>query len=118
MFYRQPGVKFPRLPPGFPIPGLEQIAAEDLRQGEHTGADYIPSMPRFMGETFPFLCKLWLIMHDVAKIYYSDSAVKLEQHALLRFAEYKFRELLVLGDSLPASFSREHRNAHHTVIFQ
>ena len=51
-------------------------------------------------------------------VYYSDTSPRLKESAQLQFAEYKFRELLVLGDSLPASFSRDHRNAHHTVIFQ
>ncbi|CAM1507497.1 Fc.00g071380.m01.CDS01 [Cosmosporella sp. VM-42] len=125
VFYRQPGVKIPRLSPALPIPGSQDTGLKDPRSerlattagNSHHGSFATSTLPKYMGDTFPFLCKFWLILNEVDAVYYSGKTPQLRERVLLQFAEFKFRELLALGDSLPTSFSRGHHNPHHVIIF-
>lgn len=60
------------------------------------------------------------IMHEVCMVYYSNNSPPARDGdtALLRFAEFKFRELLAWSNSLPSNICRGENNAHHILILQ
>ena len=102
-FYRQPGMNIPSSPPSLPIPRLSPTASS---------TDY-------MGQTFHHLCRFWSIVHEVSLEYHGSGQPPWASGATLRFAEFKFRELLAWSNSLPTTLSSEHSNRpHHVKIMQ
>ncbi|KAK5990592.1 Nitrogen assimilation transcription factor nit-4-like protein [Cladobotryum mycophilum] len=104
LFYHQPGVECPRDPPELPLPGEGELHTQNR-----------PSAP-YMGEFLPHLCRFWSIVHEVGKVYYMSSRACEPTQELLRFAEFKFRELLAWSNGLPSSLSRDEHNSHPTLI--
>ncbi|KAM0507994.1 hypothetical protein ACHAP8_000199 [Fusarium lateritium] len=104
LFYQQPGLSYPKYPPTVPIPGHTW----------HHSSEGSPQCTRqtlqetYMGDTFPVLCRFWRIMHGVTLKYYRDQPhprESLSSHITLAFAEYKYRELIAWGETLPPSMS-------------
>ena len=119
LFYRQPGIECPQLPPLLPIPGSEDSVSRSSAAALD-GGSLLPSliMPSYMGQTFPQLCRFWRIMHEVVIVYYGNDALPLGTHVDPVFAEFKFRELLAWASSLPSSFTLNDNSPHHVLILR
>lgn len=115
LFYRQPGLEGPSCPPHLPIPGFEH----DNGAGGPAGPGSPSLQPQFqyMGGVFPYLCKFWSIMYDVS-LNYDDLQTPLNGLGTLRFAEYKFRELLAWSNTLPSHLLRVNQNPHYVQVLQ
>jgi hypothetical protein len=108
LFYQQPGLSYIEHPPVWPIPG----------HGWHETSE---DRPKYMGDTFPVLCRFWRIIHQVTLRYYRDQPYpheSLNDHITLAFAEYKYRELIAWAETLPQSMVRSEQSPHHVLIFQ
>ncbi|RFU80368.1 n-terminal fungal transcription regulatory domain-containing [Trichoderma arundinaceum] len=117
LFYRQPGLQGPRHPPRLPIP---EIASGDVTNtSRQPSPDFhrIDSQAQYMGGVFPYLCRFWGIMYEV-NLAYDDEQSPLRSHGTLRFAEYKFRELLAWSNSLPTHLLRAEKNPHYVQVLQ
>ncbi|TWU74250.1 hypothetical protein ED733_004393 [Metarhizium rileyi] len=84
LFYRQPGLPCPESPPRFPVPETRK---------EESGEDE-KRATKLMDGIFPDICDFWCILHEVALRYSVDGDSSATDDETLRFAEYKFRELL------------------------
>ncbi|KAJ3457933.1 hypothetical protein MRS44_012042 [Fusarium solani] len=79
LFYQQPGLVYPEHPPGLPIPrhGSHRSPGE----GGESARGFVQSWSN-MHETFPALCRFWLIMHEVTLRYYRDQPSPLRHQGL------------------------------------
>ncbi|PNY25245.1 N-terminal fungal transcription regulatory domain-containing protein [Tolypocladium capitatum] len=119
LFYHQPGLHCPRYPPRLPIPDGHPEHETDGSNSPHM--THAPALPAYMGRTFPHLCQFWRIMFEVGLVYYADGKLPSSDSsssATLRFAEYKFRELLAWSNNLPLHLSRNGQSPHHVQILQ
>ncbi|POR36619.1 N-terminal fungal transcription regulatory domain-containing protein [Tolypocladium paradoxum] len=98
----------PTYPPRLPIP--------DSRPEYETTRPDAPAPPAYMGGTFPHLCQFWRIMHEVSSTYYPNGGLSSDGSATLRFAEFKFRELLAWSNNLPLHLSPSDQSPHHVQI--
>ena len=57
------------------------------------------SMPKYMGDTFTRMCKLWLIVNKVALLYFLEGPGTIKERMTLQFAESTYRELLAWADT-------------------
>ncbi|UNI22310.1 hypothetical protein JDV02_008209 [Purpureocillium takamizusanense] len=111
LFYHQPGLKCPSRPPNLPIPGDDH--SDDQTEFETTSSR---PLPPFMGSTFPHLCHFWRIVHEITVVYHTDGNPHFDDRTALRFAEYKFRELLAWSNGLPYTLLRGDDKPHHVQI--
>jgi hypothetical protein len=72
----------------------------------------------YMGGLFPYLCRFWKIMHEVALVYYGTDTPLPNHLSAIRFSEYKFRELLTWSNELPYHLLRSEKNPHYVQIMQ
>ncbi|UPK90465.1 hypothetical protein LCI18_001400 [Fusarium solani-melongenae] len=115
LFYQQPGLVYPEHPPRLPIP--RHGSRRSPGEGVEPSRGFVQSWPN-MHETFPALCRFWLIIHEVTLRYYRDQPSPrkpLNRHIGLAFAEYKYRELLAWAETLPSSLMRSERSPHHVL---
>lgn len=113
VFYHQPGVEYPKIPPVLPIPDVK------APRGVSGGMDHIhSSQARQFRALFPTLCRFWSILHEVAVVYYSNNPKPSASHLTIQFAEYKYKELLAWADNLPPALSRSGYKSHLVVTFQ
>lgn len=118
MFYRQPGLLYPRFPPKLPIP--RDFGQEGFVGSSSSASSYEPAqrvLPIYMGNTFPLVCEFWHIMQEVSLAYFSRQEDP-NANVSLDFAEIKYRELLAWMETLPASAIRNDCSPHHVMIFQ
>ncbi|KAG8415723.1 hypothetical protein J3459_011850 [Metarhizium acridum] len=115
LFHRQPGLKCPKQPPRVPAPGTRRNDTTSLR---HLCASEDDAELAYMGGVFCHLCEFWTIMHEVALMYTKHSGSLLTEQRTLRFAEYKFRELLAWSNRLPTTFSQNERHPHYVQVLQ
>jgi hypothetical protein len=115
IFYHQPGVEYPRVPPTIPVPDSTNVLDFTLE-----GMDPLrPSaQTRQYKRVFPVLCGFWTILNSVATAYYSNSSSPIRAPATLEFAKSKYEELLEWIDKLPSDMSRSGREAHFVIILQ
>ncbi|KAJ6442320.1 N-terminal fungal transcription regulatory domain-containing protein [Purpureocillium lavendulum] len=113
LFYHQPGLNCPKSPPSLPIPGGEHL--DDQQESEFAQAQAVPLLP-FMGKTFAFLCQFWRIVREISLVYHQDGTSPVDGHHSLRFAEFKFRELLAWSNGLPSHLLRGDHKPHHVQI--
>lgn len=87
-----------RDPPSLPIPG---------------GDDGGPALPSYMGRTFTWLSRFWLIVHEL----FGDGS---SSHIRLPWAktEAAYRKLLDWSLELPDSARTENSAEHHVIIMQ
>lgn len=112
VFYHQPGVEYPKIPPVLPLPDMK---APKVVPG---GMDPIrSSQARQFRALFPTLCEFWSIMNEVAVVYYSNDSKPSVSHLTIQFAEYKYKELLAWADNLPPVLSRNGFKSHLVVTF-
>ncbi|KJZ70704.1 hypothetical protein HIM_09888 [Hirsutella minnesotensis 3608] len=92
-------------PPTFPVPGDDRKVT------------LWKTWPEYMGPTFPVLCRLWAIAHEVAVVYVKHDDGSIYDHVPLSFAEAKYRKLLAWMDTIDADILLEDGVAAHTVMF-
>ncbi|KAK7963000.1 uncharacterized protein PG986_003825 [Apiospora aurea] len=117
LFYQQPGVEVPKHPPTVPIPRVDM--SEDSQRSSSAGVtpSHEPSqVQQIMGATFPRVCELWAMMHDVSLLYHHPKDLVQAGKLSLAFAEMKYRELLAWAENLPSQLHRSESNPHHAVI--
>lgn len=103
LFYQQPEILYPGREPRLPVPSAQR---------------QVSTVRWYMGDTFPYLCKLWSILHDVNRPYQRTRRSSWGSRNSVPFAEYKFRELLAWSNSLPQYLSPRPQNAHHVQVMQ
>lgn len=108
LFYRQPGLFCPKSPPTLAIP---EYGVSDTRTANM-------SQPRYMGSTFPHICRFWDIVHEVSVVYQADGRASWGSKSSLAFAEFKFRELLTWSNSLPPRLTAGNNHPHHVQVLQ
>ncbi|KAH7157455.1 N-terminal fungal transcription regulatory domain-containing protein [Dactylonectria estremocensis] len=113
LFYYQSAIDHPLFPPHLSIPEDDD---DVLDKGLSPGVESV-SPPRYVGSTFPTICRFWRIMHGVAIAYRRERPAPLHNPVSLEFAEFKFRELLAWADNLPPHLARSEQNAHDVVVF-
>lgn len=106
LFYRQPGLVPPECPPHLPVPEIQENKDSENKKTEDI--DY-------KGGVFPQLCHFWSILHEVALLYAGNEKPSTDSRSL-RFAEYKFRELLAWSNSLPNDLCRNDQNPHYVQV--
>jgi len=87
-------------PPSLPIPG-------DAPEAAVPG----PPLPSYMGSTFTWSCKLWVIVYDMIRAGFLLSHRTLPSDAV-------YRELLTWSDSLPDAVKVTEGCPHHVIIAQ
>ncbi|KJZ80085.1 hypothetical protein HIM_00799 [Hirsutella minnesotensis 3608] len=92
-------------PPTFPVPGDDRKLA------------LWKTWPKYMGPTFPVLCRLWTIAQEVAVVYVKHDDGSIHDRVPLSFAEAKYRKLLAWMDTIDADMLREDDVAAHVVMF-
>lgn len=102
LFYRQPGMDCPKHPPRVSIPEPSTTTASS----------------KYMGVTFPQICRFWVIVHEVTMIYDENGRADWGSGAALSFAEFKFRELLAWSNTLPSWVARDSHHTSHVEILQ
>lgn len=63
------------------------------------GDAYTWQLPAYMGTTFPKFCKLWLILNEVALVYFAESKGSITERISLDFAEDTYGRLLNWSDA-------------------
>ncbi|KAK8074389.1 hypothetical protein PG997_009052 [Apiospora hydei] len=104
-------------PPTVPIPRVDM--SEDSQGSSSAGvtpSDEPSQVQQIMGATFPRVCELWAMMHDVSLLYHHPKDLVQPGKLSLAFAEMKYRELLAWAENLPPQLHRSESNPHHAVI--
>lgn len=73
---------------------------------------------KYMGVTFPQICRFWVIVHEVTMVYDERGRADWGSGAALSFAEFKFRELLAWSNTLPSRVTRDSHHTYHVDILQ
>ncbi|KAH7175468.1 N-terminal fungal transcription regulatory domain-containing protein [Dactylonectria macrodidyma] len=113
LFYYQSKIDIPLYPPHLSIPEEDD---DVLDIGLSLGVESV-SPTRYVGGTFPAICRFWRIMHGVTIAYHRECPAPLRDPLSLEFAEFKFRELLAWADNLPSQLYRSRQNTHDVVVF-
>lgn len=98
-----------------PIPG-DSIASDSNTPNQQF--EFQP-LPDYMGNTFPALCKLWVIANDFIWHYYDhdDTMAPMKRAGVeLERAHNVYRRLLAWADALPIDMVRGNANKHHTIM--
>ena len=85
------------LPPRFVIPG-------DVKTWH---------LAEYMGDTFTRLCKLWLIVNQVALAYYAEPRGNIVERTSLRFAEQTYGKMLSWAEAEGPLIRHWAGDAHH-----
>ncbi|TDZ33321.1 Nitrogen assimilation transcription factor nit-4 [Colletotrichum spinosum] len=95
-------------PPRLPIPGdVEDLEEIEVVERQHA---------RFMGITFPFLCRLALIAHDMVWMNYAGTRLGPTVHAMAESMETIYRRYLEWADDLPLELARSGESTHHVLL--
>lgn len=70
-----------------------------------------------MGTTFPYLCKLSLIAHDMIWVNYGN-ILRVEGYSMIEHMEVLYGRYLEWADRLPLELVRGGESAHHVLIMQ
>lgn len=111
-YFRGPPIHYPPL---LPIPGEQGRNPGDV--GSSPSSDALP-LPKYMGKTFPTMCRFWVIVQEVAALYFAHDKQTIEQHVPLAFAEAKYQKLLAWAGSMAADMGRGDTSPAHVLIFQ
>ncbi|KAK1975573.1 hypothetical protein LZ30DRAFT_605329 [Colletotrichum cereale] len=95
-------------PPRAPIPG----DADGLVDAKFPGK---PHFPPYMGRTFPLVCKLALIAHEMIWMNYGYSLC-IKGHTMVRPMEVLYRQFLEWADHLPLELVRNNESADHVLL--
>lgn len=113
MFHEEePASKYP---PNADPPGtmyyqdLDKLAAE---------ATTLHKLPCYMGQTFPAMCKFWLLTSEWMTVYYRADSAPVVDRVPLEFAHLAFQKLLIWSDNLDTMLARGDKSSHHSTIFQ
>ncbi|KAF3073981.1 hypothetical protein CFAM422_003482 [Trichoderma lentiforme] len=113
LFYRQPGLQCPKIPPKLPIPWNHQ--PDETGEPENLDNSQVEPDPPYMGGVFPYICQFWSILHELAIMYRHKGPLAGDRRTLY-FAEFKFRELLAWSNRLPPKLARNDRSPHFVQI--
>ncbi|KAK6859323.1 hypothetical protein PG995_002959 [Apiospora arundinis] len=103
-------------PPTVPIPGVDMAENSQRSSANATPSDKPSQVQEIMGVTFPRVCELWSLMHEVSLLYHHPEDLVLPASLSLDYAEMKYRELLAWAENLPFQLHRSDANPHHAVI--
>lgn len=81
----------------------------------------VQSPPAHLGPVFPYLCRLWKIVHNVVIRYYFNDKSRggfQKDRFSPEFVQGILKQLLLWGDSLPTSLARGNRGTHEVTIMQ
>ncbi|KZL63464.1 C6 transcription factor [Colletotrichum tofieldiae] len=95
-------------PPRLPIPG-------DAENFEDAKSPDGPHFSAYMGTTFPYLCKLALIAHDMIWVNYGN-ILRVEGYSMIEHMEVLYRRYLSWADRLPLELVRSGESGHHVLI--
>ncbi|KZL85252.1 c6 transcription factor [Colletotrichum incanum] len=95
-------------PPRTPIPG----DADDFEDAKSPDK---PRFPAYMGTTFPHVCKLALIAHEMIWMNYGNS-LRVGGHSMVEHMEVLYRRYLEWADSLPLELVRSGDSMHHVLL--
>lgn len=70
-----------------------------------------------LGNTFPALCRFWLITHG-ARWVHSPVSQPPDPFFRVPLLEHKYRQLLAWVETLPPYMLRTESSPHHTIVFQ
>ena len=100
-------------PPVLPIPG-------DVSRKTNSSMFLWPphTLPIYMGQTFPTLSKLWVIIQEIESVYTLTDSTPLVDRVSLAFAESKYQKLLAWADTILPQMLRGEHNSSHTLFFQ
>ena len=104
---------FMKRTPKYVIPGDSAVLGYTIWRG----TPVFHQLPAFMGNTFTKLCKLWLIVNEVALAYFAHSEPAYSRRFSIEWAEITFQKLLHWADTLDASVSAPNATTHHEEIF-
>ncbi|CAI0642728.1 unnamed protein product [Colletotrichum noveboracense] len=96
-------------PPRAPIPG---------DNGEEEWMNVLEQLksPTYTGRTFPFLCKLVLIAHDMMWMNYAANPMAKTPYAMVKAMESVYSRFLAWADNLPLELVRSGESGHHVLI--
>ena len=77
------------------------------------GDVYTCPLHAYMGTTFPKFCKLWLILHEVALVYFAESWSSITERASSDLAEKTYERLLGWADANGPLISDWASDTHH-----
>lgn len=104
-----------RYPPNTDPPGK----GVHLTSNNWTGAaTHPPSLPYYMGRTFPATCEFWLLTREWTTVYYVSGRMPIRDRVSLHFARGIFQRLLAWSDKLHTMLVRGDKSSHHSIIFQ
>jgi hypothetical protein len=99
--------------PTVPIPGEfdpQELEDNILEEGE-------PMPQGLLGNTFPTLCKFWLITHEARWVHLPGPHAP-DPSFRMSLLEHKYRQLLAWVETLPSYMLRTETSPHHTIVFQ
>jgi hypothetical protein len=75
-------------------------------------------LPLYMGQIFPTLCKLWVLIQEIESVYDLTNSIPLVDRVSLAFAESRYQMLLSWADTiLPQMLLKQH-NSTLVLFFQ
>ncbi|GKT50459.1 uncharacterized protein ColSpa_10640 [Colletotrichum spaethianum] len=74
-----------------------------------------PHFPAYMGTTFPRVCKLALIAHEMIWMNYGNS-LRVGGHSMVAHMEVLYRRYLEWADGLPLELVRSGDSIHHVLL--
>jgi hypothetical protein len=100
--------------PVLPIPG------DHDRQTKAPLMLFWPShpLPSYMGQTFPSLGRIWVILQEIDTVYTLKDMTPLVDRVPLAFAESKYKKLLSWADTLGPEMHRSDHSPSHVYFFQ
>jgi hypothetical protein len=101
-------------PPLLPIPG--NVDEVDSRAFASKCPPH--KLPKYMGRTFPTLCKFWTIVQEVLVFYLSHIGDSVPLKVPLSFAESKYQKLLHWADAVENDTAHGEYTLCHALIFQ
>lgn len=102
-------------PPTLPIPGDE---SSRLNHDKRTTSVPSQLLPWYMGQTFPAICKFWIIISRWAIGYYRFGDLQILGPLSLEFAEDIYQQLLSWADNLPTLLARGDQCVDHSAVMQ
>lgn len=76
------------------------------------------SPPSYLGQALSPWCRIWVIMLEVAHLYYLPADDPHRSILSISIAGRKFRELLAWSESISPLLTRDQKTSYHMTIFR